>query len=182
MVTEEELRAGLDENGLLRDRALAPPASDTRLTVFAQRPDARVELPVWKRHAEQFFSARLGLTVDKRYPGEYPATDAARVVIVPARGGEGVRFCYGCPRSDDDLRAAENADARAGNTGLGFLARRCPTVWLVGTDGPDDRAALLIAAILASVVLGPILSADQRELFGVRTARTKLEAAIGPYR
>jgi hypothetical protein len=49
-------------------------------------------------------------------------------------------------------------------------------VWLVETASEPDRAALLLAAILASVVLGPILSPDGRDLFGVRTARAKLEA------
>ena len=76
---------------------------------------------------------------------------------------------------------------------MGLLARRCKTVWLIarGTSAPpstrdvnaspDDRVALLIAAVFASVLLGPILDGD--EIFGVRTARLKLERpAATPYR
>ena len=54
-------------------------------------------------------------------------------------------------------------------------------MWIVECEGAQDRAALFIAAIFASVFLGPILSADG-ELFGVRTARLKLEVKPSPYR
>jgi hypothetical protein len=174
--SEEEFRTLLDERGVLRLLALEPPSRSASYTVFAQRTDARVETALWERHAAQFFETRLGLTVPKQYPDDAPKLDAARVVVLPPVGSEGVRLCYGRPRTDDDLRAAEDADTRAGSPGLGLLARRCATVWLVETVGEPDRLALLLAAILASVVLGPILSPDARDLFGVRTARAKLEA------
>ena len=174
-ISEEEFRALLDERGLLRFDALEPPARSGAYTVFAQRSDARVESALWERHAAQFFETRLGLTVPKSCVQDAPKVDAARVVVLPPSGSEGIRLCYGRPRTDDDLRAAEDADTRAGSPGLGLLARRCGTVWLVTTTGDPDRLALLLAAILASVVLGPILSPDARELFGVRTARAKLE-------
>jgi hypothetical protein len=103
-------------------------------------------------------------------------------VLSSATLPETSRLCFGRPRERDDLRAAEEADVRAGSAGLGRLAQRCMTVWLVATEGEADAAALRIAAILASVVLGPILSPDGQDLFGVRTARTKLEALGVPYR
>jgi hypothetical protein len=150
--------------------------------VFSQREDARVELVTWKRHAEDFFDARLSLNVSKDYPDGYPRVDAVGVVLSPRSGPpEGQRLCYGRPRRDEDLRAAEDADSLAGNTGLGLLARRCHSVWLVVMEEPVDRTALLLAAVLASVVLGPILSPDGA-LFGVKTARAKLETIRGPYR
>jgi hypothetical protein len=173
---DEDFRGRLDNRGILISGALAPPSRSCAYTVFAQRSDARVEADLWERHAAQFFETRLGLTVAKRYDFEAPKVDAARVVVCPPGGPEGVRLCYGRPRESDDLRVAEDADALAGSPGLGLLARRCATVWLIETIGEPDRLALLFAAILASVVLGPILSPDERELFGVRTARAKLEA------
>ena len=61
-------------------------------------------------------------------------------------------------------------------TGLALLARRCQAVWIVErADGEPDRLALLLSAILASVLLGPILDPARGELFGVKTARAKLE-------
>jgi hypothetical protein len=55
-------------------------------------------------------------------------------------------------------------------------------VWLVVRESPDDRVALTLAAILASALLGPVLAPEGDELFGVRTARLKLEGRARPYR
>lgn len=174
-MNEEDFRSRLDAHGVLREGALDAPARERAFTVFAQRSDARVELAAWQRNAERFFGAKVGLTVDKRYPdGHFPARDAMRVVVAGG-GADGARLCFGRPRLPDNLRAAEDADTRAGGTGLALLAKRCPSVWLVVTEGERDRVALRLAAILASVLLGPILGPDGAELFGIRTARLKLE-------
>jgi hypothetical protein len=137
------------------------------LVVFAQRTDARIELDAWQRHATQFFAARVGLTEEK-------TSGDATVVIAPDGEKPGMRRVSGRPREAADLDAAEAADIRAGSPGMSLLARRCGHVWLVESESEGDRLALLLAAILASVVLGPILSRDRQELFGVRTARAKL--------
>lgn len=180
---DDELRALLDARGLLRDGALEAPARSTAFTVFAQRTDARLEVDAWERHAAQFFSTRVGLVVEKRYGEDAPPiVDAARVVVAPSDAPPGTRLCFARPREDDDLDAAESADIRAGSPGLGLLAKRCGYVWLVAAEGDDDRLALLLAAIVASVVLGPILSPDQASLFGVRSARAKLDARGSAYR
>jgi hypothetical protein len=179
---EEDFRSLLDEHGVLRRGLLEAPARSAAFTVFAQRHDARVEAEIWRRHAAQFFDTRLDLTVPKDYAFDPPDTDMARVVVSTSEKPEVTRICYGRPRTDDDLHAAGQAEARVGAAGLGKLAQRCHTVWLVVTEGEQDAAALLLAAILASVVLGPILSPDGEELFGVRTARLKLERSEPPYR
>ncbi len=186
--TDERFAALLDDRGVLRAAgALAAP--DPAYRVFGQRPDARCEIGAWRHNAERFFGTTVGLTVDKRYAGSYPDVDAARVVVAPTSGDVGgVRLCYGRRAAGADWDAAERADARAGTTGLGELARRCHVVWLVERQGPEDPTALLLAAIIASVLLGPILdvagaSAENAgELFGVRTARLKLEGGSAPYR
>lgn len=154
-------------------------AIDAAYMVFAQRPDARVEIEAWSAHAERFFATRLGLTAEKRYaPGEVPRTDAARFVIAPEGEAPGIREATARPCDASDLARATMADERVGpgGTGLALLARRCPTVWIVERAVDRDPLALRLAAILASIFLGPILDTRLPELFGVKTARAKLEA------
>jgi len=156
----------------------SPDALDAVYAVFAQRPDARVDIPAWTAHAERFFSTRLGLAEDKRYPpgAPVPRVDRARFVVSPMAGSRdapGIRSASARPRDDGDLALADRADG--GGSGLALLARRCPTVWLVVREGEDDRLALRLATILASVLLGPILDARRVELFGAKTARARLE-------
>jgi hypothetical protein len=165
------------------DRAsTATSPRETALLVFAQRTDARVEIEAWSLQAERFFSTRLGLAEDKRYaPGEAaPQTDGARIVVAPAGEPPAIRSAHGRPRNADDLAMAMAADERVGpgGTGLGLVARRCQTVWLVSREFDADPIALRLAAILASVLLGPILDVRGPELFGVKTARAKLDALL----
>ena len=131
------------------------------IRVFSQRPEARVDFDAWRLNAERFFGATLGLA-------ELAAVDEARLVLEGA-----TRRVRGRPREEADLRDALAAEQRSGFTGMYDLARRCGSVWTVERQGAGDRVALLAAAVMASVMLGPILVDD--ELFGVRTARSKLE-------
>jgi hypothetical protein len=153
------------------------PVRDAALLVFAQRADARIDLQAWDAHAERFFSTRIGLAEDKSYPAgaPVPRSDTARFVVAPKGATPGIRSVAARPRDAEDLSIAAEADARTGGTGLAQLARRCGTVWLVWREGESDALALRLAAILASVLLGPILDARASELFGVKTARDKLE-------
>jgi hypothetical protein len=162
----------LDENGVLRPGALAPLGRDDGYTVFAQRKDATFDIDVWQRQADKFFAAKIGLMVPKRYT-RAPEIDAARVIVT--RGAHAIRLVMARPRDDDDLAAAERAEIACGTSGLALLARRCAYVFLVEREGDRDPPALLLAAILASVLLGPIVTRD--EIFGVRTARQKLSEA-----
>jgi hypothetical protein len=132
--------------------------------VFSQQAEPVVAAAEWKRAAERFFDTKLVVA-----PESIEIEGAARRVT-------------GRMRTPADLTDALAAETRTGFTGLYDLAeRRCQVVWVVEREGllvaPKarglDDTALLIAAILASVCLGPILG--QGELFGVRTARAKLE-------
>jgi hypothetical protein len=149
------------------------------LLVFAQRENARVEIDAWCAHATRFFATRIGLTEEKRYPsGAAPRADRVSFVVAPNVGAAGVRQALARPCEASDLARAEAAESRAAGTGLALLARRCETVWLVIRNGDDDALALTLAAILASILLGPILDTGHSELFGVKTARRKLEALL----
>jgi hypothetical protein len=181
-VREQDFRDLLDEYGILRPGGMEAPSPASAFTVFAQRKDARVEAEAWQRHAAQFFDTDLRLLVPKRYDFDPPASDAALVSVTAADRPSAVRLCFARPRRDDDLKMAEEADVRQGSAGLGHLAKRCGTVWLVATEADEDEVALRVSTIVASVVLGPILTPLGAELLGVRSARAKLEAMGGPYR
>jgi hypothetical protein len=181
---EEGFRALLDGRGLLRPDALAAPDRSAAYTVFAQRADATLDLAAIKGHASRFFDAKIGLTVEKRYGTDAaPLVDAARVILATDDGtASGTRLCFGRPSSAEDHEIADAAERIQNTTGMSLLARRCEMVWLVVCEADHDRVALTIAAIFASTLLGPILSPAADELFGVRTARMKLEGRSRPYR
>lgn len=182
-LSEERFRSLLDAQGILRPGALSAPDSRSSYTVYAQRTDASLDLATLKSHASRFFGARLGFTTPKDYGQPRPLTDAANVVLASDDGRtSGTRLCFGRPAADEDRSAAEAAETAQNTYGMALLAARCPTVWLVSHDTENDPVALTIAAIFASVLLGPILAPSGSELFGVRTARLKLEASSGPYR
>lgn len=182
-LSEEAFRERLDARGLLRADALASPERSVAYTVFAQRADADLGLEVLRSQASRFFAARLGLTVDKTYGDVAPSIDVARVVLRTDDGtATGTRLCFGRPATAEDHAAADRAERAQGSNGMAQLARRCAMVWLVAREADDDRGALTLAAIFASVMLGPILSPAGDELFGVRTARMKLEGRAKPYR
>jgi hypothetical protein len=156
---------------------IPPPNRDACYLVFAQRSDARVDIDAWNDHAARFFATRVGLTEDPKQDltGGAPIT-AVGLVLAPEGAPPGIRSLFVRPREAEDLALAEEADAKAGSAGLALLARRCESIWLVVRDAERDPLALLGAAILASLMLGPILDARGPELFGVKTARAKLDA------
>jgi hypothetical protein len=168
------------DDGGASGRATMP--RDAGYVVFAQRADARIDIDAWSVHAERFFSTRLGLAEDKRYAAGVaaPRSDDARFVIAPAGETPGIRAAGARPCDDDDLALALHADERAGpgGTGLALVARRCQTVWLIPRTLDPDPLALRLAAIFASILLGPILDARVPELFGVKTAREKLDRLL----
>jgi hypothetical protein len=183
-MSEQQFRALLDERGVLRPGTLPCPETSSSYLVFAQRPDACLDMHAIKHHAARFFGTKVGLTVEKRYRDDAPRADAARMVVASDDGlMSGTRLCFGRPADGGDLAIVEQAERMQSSTGLGLLAQRCPTVWLIETEGGDeDRVALLLSAILASVLLGPIVRPRGDRVFGVRTARIELEANRPPYR
>jgi len=161
----------LDTNGVLRAGAIFQPSEST-LLVFAQRKDARVELASWRQQAERYFDTTIGLTVNKRYETDFPAVDFARVVVAKSAVAGGTRSAWSRPADETDWSRAEAAERASRMGGMCALARRCKQVWLIERESDDDPTSLLLAAILASVLLGPIVIGEQ--IFGVRGARERL--------
>jgi hypothetical protein len=128
-----------------------------------------LEVDAWNAHGERFFGTRIGLAE--------PAKGGGRLVIAPEGLDPGMRAIEGRERDEMDLARADIAEARAGGGGLAALARRCQTVWLIERVGATDMLALRLAAIMASVLLGPIVDPGTCDIFGVKTARLRLEAA-----
>jgi hypothetical protein len=179
-LAETDLRDLLDAQGLL-DAAREPafPSNDVAFIVFSQRANARIDAAEWGRYAERFLGARLGLTVEKRYDVRVPSRDVARVVLAPlgdkvdeVGAPSGTRVCWSRPRTEEDVRAARRAELAG--AGLADLAQRCPQVWLVEVEAEEDPVSLRLAATLAGVMLGPILSPRGASLFGPKTARERL--------
>lgn len=181
-LTEDAFRELLDAKGILRPGAMAAPSPDGGWSVFAQSPDVRLDMETIQRHGVQFFATKLGLTTDKQYD-VVPEVDVARFVVFGVdAGAAGTRLCYGRAVEKADVIRAEEAERTIGTYGLALLAQRCKTLWLVVQESHEDRVALTLAVILASTLLGPIVSPDGREILGVRSGRRKLEGAKSPYR
>lgn len=142
--------------------------------VFSQAPfppTSEAELVI---HARAHFQADLAFTVRHFQPdgayfrGTFTRTDGTLAFAVTVR------------RSTDADRAdADAAEAKGRAGGMSRLARRCASLWEVDNveDSPLDW---LFLALLASVLLGPILPADGATLLGVRSARLRSEAAREP--
>jgi len=140
------------------------------LLVFCQGDRVALDVATWDGHAQRFFDTRLAGA------GVGEAAEV-RVRVTPKQGPSGERRVSVRPRTAVDLAMADEAEARQGG-GLGLLAHRCPTIWTIECEQgkAGDPLTLVLAAILASVGLGPILDPEGPEIFGVKTARAKLEA------
>jgi hypothetical protein len=145
--------------------------------VFAQRAPGELDLAACDAQARRFFAA----TLEAGPEGHVVITTVARGGGGPDAGADAkiaqARAIVGRAASDADRAMADEAEARAGGGGLAGLARRCAAVWEVERRGDDDTAALRIAALLASVMLGPIVDPIGPAIFGVKTARERLERA-----
>ncbi|HEY4016074.1 MAG TPA: hypothetical protein VGM06_22215 [Polyangiaceae bacterium] len=141
-----------------------PNAREEGYLVFSQSGGA-VDIDAWNQHASRFFAARLGFAS--------AAPEDLSFVVAPDGATPGVRAAHARNTVPEDHALAEAAEGGRGG-GLALLAKRCGTVWLVERQDPADILALRLAAILASVLLGPIVDPAIPEIFGVKTAREKI--------
>jgi hypothetical protein len=138
--------------------------------VFSQRADTTVDAAAWDAQARRFFGAKLTVSAG-----------GDRLAVTPDGQAPAERAVRPRSATEQDHALASEAEARMAGGGLGLLARRCPVVWEIAREADPDPDALRVAALLASVLLGPIVDARGREhgpeIFGVKTAREKLAAA-----
>jgi hypothetical protein len=143
--------------------------------VFVQRAEPRIDVVGLATNAERWFQARVVVlesdAVDA--PGALPTR--ARVAL--ELSGERREFRLTARLAGAaDLAAAERAEARGRAGGMAALAARCPVIWELEPLAPgDERMTLTLAALAASLALGPVLPPDGSTLFGVRGARERAE-------
>lgn len=149
-------------------------------------PDAssRVHAERWTHQAATFFGARLSVSPVKLYPkGAEPIADALDVEIELKTGGAKARVRVVTTPLDRAREVRERAEAgvRAiGGAGFDALLDRARRVWQVrdrveeGGDG-FASAPLVVAAVMASVFLAPIVPPDEVTIYGVKGARERIE-------
>jgi hypothetical protein len=142
--------------------------------VFSQRDDTRPDGATWDTQARRFFGASLTVRAGV---SEAVRDGGARIAVTPEGAPQAERNVRARTATEADYALARDAEVRMSGGGLGLLARRCPIVWEVEREADSDPDALRVAAVLASVLLGPIVDARGPEIFGVKTARQKLERA-----
>lgn len=140
----------------------------------AEAPD----LPRWMNAARAHFRAELSLVAvgDAATPwalGVSPAREVGRVTTVRLR-------TMPVAEAPEVVAAALRGCAAIGGAGMDALVARARRVWQVDArvdDGGDGAAPLVLAAVLANVLLGPVVPPEEVTVFGVRGARERLERA-----
>jgi hypothetical protein len=171
----------LDANGWALG-IVAPLPHATAWTLLSPEPDARMDAARWAHQATTFFRLDLRVTPEKRYPtGAVPLADRADVELCGARVSVVTLPVERVP----EAMARAFAGARAiGGAGFDAILHRTRRVWQVSDRGEpaaggataDPCAPLALAAVLASLLLAPIVPPEGDRIFGVKGARERLAA------
>lgn len=164
---------------------LLPPGQGWSL--LSPEPEARIDEHRWAHQARVFFGAELTLVQKKAYPsGTTPMADAVEVDIARVSSSSST------PRATSRVlvltvpldraplvRAAAAAGVRAiGGAGFDALLARARRAWQVREPkvaGDDARAPLVVTAVLAAVLLAPVVPPGEETIFGVKGARERLQ-------
>jgi hypothetical protein len=169
-----------DENGWAMG-AITPISIGHAWSLLSPEPEARIDAARWAHQAETFFRARLTLHREKRYPrGTLPICDAALVDIGQREKAAPARVLVvtvPLDRAPEAHRAAVEGARAIGGAGMDALIPRARRLWQV-RDAPegegDPRAPLALAAVLASLLLAPVVPPGGGTIFGVKGARERL--------
>ncbi|MFO0762995.1 MAG: hypothetical protein U0359_41550 [Byssovorax sp.] len=164
--------------------AIEPLSIERAYALLSPEPEARIDAARWQHQAQTFFQASLSLVTEKRYPaGTLPLADAAIVDIghrsLPSSTQVTI-VTMPLDRAPAVLRAAEQGVVAIGGAGFDALLRRARRLWQVEVPAGasiDAAAPLAVAAILASLLLAPVLPPGGGTIFGVKGARERLAAA-----
>jgi hypothetical protein len=177
----------LDANGWARGLVEALPEGEA-WTLLSPEPEARIDAARWAHQAATFFRAELSVVQDKRYPsGAVPLADCVDVQLRGRNraGAARVRLVTLPIERAPEAMARALAGARAiGGAGFDAILPRTRRAWQVSYRGeptdsgepPDPCAPLAIAAVLASLLLAPIVPPEGGTIFGVKGARERLSA------
>lgn len=171
----------VDENGWATG-AVAPLAVGDAWTLLSPEPDARVDAARWAHQAATFFRAKLAVVQDKRYPsGTLPLADIVELDVARREDERLTRVLVvtvPVDRAPEAMRAAAAGVKAIGGAGFDALLPRTRRVWQVRVSlagEGDERAPLAAAAVLASVLLAPVVPPEGGTIFGVKGARQRLE-------
>ncbi|WP_437596604.1 hypothetical protein WMF28_28960 [Sorangium sp. So ce590] len=169
-----------DSNGWAEGRIeLLPPGRGWSL--LSPEPEARIDEHRWAHQARVFFGAELAVVQKKAYPsGATPMVDAVEVDIARAGGAPSRVLVLTAPLDRAPLlRTAAAAGVRAiGGRGFDALLARARRAWQVREPpvaGDDARAPLVVTAVLAAVLLAPVVPPGEETIFGVKGARERLQ-------
>jgi hypothetical protein len=159
---------------------VAPLLPSDAWTLFSPDPDARVDVARWAHQARTFFGASIELLRPKKYSrGVYPVVDEVPMELQDKGRVSRVRVVtVPLSQAPEAKRAADQAVMAIGGAGMDVLVSKAVRVWQVDArvdEGGDPRAPLRLAAILASILLAPIVPPEGGSIFGVKTARERLE-------
>jgi hypothetical protein len=177
--------ADFDENGWARG-VVAPLPPREAWTLLSPEPDARVDAARWAHQADAFFGARLVVPLDKRYPsGTLPLADRVAVDVGEREATAPLARVWvvtvPLDRAPEALAAARAGVLAIGGAGFEALIPRARRVWQVhDARDVDPRAPLLVAAVLASLLLAPIVPPEGGAIFGVKGARERLARLTAP--
>jgi hypothetical protein len=151
-------------------------------SIFSPEASPRVESARWTHQARTFLEADVVLIGD--VSGTLPDIALIELDVASATGSATRVAVRTFPIAlEPELLAAADRGVRAiGGAGFDALVARAQRVWQVpiAVEG-DDRAPLVVAALLASVLLGPIVPPDEETIFGVKGARLRLQARGWPH-
>ena len=141
--------------------------------VFSQEPGALPPFEKLASSASRFFSATLELR-------EQTETEVAVRLVVSRPQLTGDFRIASRVTTSDDLARARDAEARGRAGGMAMLAEKCGHIWTLETMSAEssEAACLTLAAICASVALGPVLPPDGATLYGVRGSIERRDKAV----
>jgi hypothetical protein len=167
-----------DENGWAT--GAIEPLVGPAWSILSPEADARVDAARWAHQAATFFRLHLEVLTPKRYPsGAVPLADLIDATI--ARGEHDddrarVRIVtVPIDRAPEARRRGLDAAAAIGGAGMDALVLRARRLWQIEDDAEHPHAPLAIAAVLASLLLGPIVPPSADAIFGVKGARERLD-------
>jgi hypothetical protein len=155
--------------------------STEAFTVYSPEALALVDSARFRHQAATFLDARgevIGVG------GTLPDIAALALDVGPPVGAMTRIEVRTFPSSEapELMAAAERGVVAIGGAGFDALIARTRRIWQVPShvDG-DARVPLVVAGLLASVLLGPIVPPDEETIYGVKGARLRLQARGWPH-